>query len=961
MNITDIQLQATIRRYRERTKQREHNERLIKERRFLEIDSPERWAAFLDRHGFSARDTESFLAPKDAGLPAARGIVRGQREPFALERVLGASDLMGVAFLERGLQVARSIGRIWMGVNAGRPIGFGTGFLVSPRLLMTNHHVLGDRAVAKTSLVEFDFQLGFDGAPLATTIFALASEEFHFADANLDYAVVAVRSASANGADLRRFGWNPLIEQQGKAVISQWLNIIQHPNGEHKQLCLRENQFVDLLDDFIHYKTDTAPGSSGSPVYNDRWEVVGLHHSGVPATNTAGQMLDLDGRVWRPEMGEQRIKWVANEGARISKVIAHLRAQPMSATQRRLFNEIFSATPPAPEEPERAPLPTTDSAPGASAVVSGDGVATWSIPLSISIKIGASAAPIPVSQLPSGSAYLPAGPSQPVQAAPGGSLTGGRDAAGADELVILEAARRELGQRADVVDVRLGYVFNEDQWITEQRALVVTVRQKRAPAELREAGIAPLPQNFGGLPLQVSNPTLADLMRQVRGPGVAEAAFVDGQALREEITYFEPPGASLDEVNENMRVVAHVSPDAGWPTLRDFLDDTRRSLVIGMYDFGAPHIADAVEAAGTKRGFRKLTLVMQKGESVGEGTKANDLKDTEVVDQLSKALGSKFKNAWVKKGPVTGWIASSYHIKVAVRDQAAFWLSSGNWQSSNQPDSDPLKENPQRRVWLEKHNRDWHAIVEHAGLAKTFEQYLNHDFANNVGTDPREALDLPDLVLPEALLVPETLERTGQFKYFPPFDEQRVFKIQPLLTPDNYHAHALALIKSAEDELLIQNQTFKPPGPNHDKLRELIDAVLERQRAGIKVRIIFRLFIAADARAALEGLKDRGFDMDSIQVQTNCHTKGIIVDRRKVLLGSQNWSNDGVSVNRDASLIFDDEPLAKYFADIFEHDWTNLAQRRIGRQRQPVEFVEPSEVTPPGMIRLSWKDYLEML
>jgi len=39
---------------------------------------------------------------------------------------------------------------------------------------------------------------------------------------------------------------------------------------------------------------------------------------------------------------------------------------------------------------------------------------------------------------------------------------------------------------------------------------------------------------------------------------------------------------------------------------------------------------------------------------------------------------------------VNGWVASSYHIKVAVRDDEAAWLSSGNWQSSNQPPADPL-------------------------------------------------------------------------------------------------------------------------------------------------------------------------------------------------------------------------------------------------------------------------------
>ncbi len=41
--------------------------------------------------------------------------------------------------------------------------------------------------------------------------------------------------------------------------------------------------------------TDTAPGSSGSPVFNDQWEVVALHHMGVPKRNEHGDLLTLEG------------------------------------------------------------------------------------------------------------------------------------------------------------------------------------------------------------------------------------------------------------------------------------------------------------------------------------------------------------------------------------------------------------------------------------------------------------------------------------------------------------------------------------------------------------------------------------------------------------------------------------------------------------------------------------------
>src|SRR5439155_21158896 len=87
---------------------------------------------------------------------------------------------------------------------------------------------------------------------------------------------------------------------------------------------LRENRLVDVHDAFLTYQTDTAPGSSGSPLYNDRWEVVGLHHSGVPDTDAQGRTLSIDGKPWTQDMGEDRIRWIANEGIRVSRIIADL-------------------------------------------------------------------------------------------------------------------------------------------------------------------------------------------------------------------------------------------------------------------------------------------------------------------------------------------------------------------------------------------------------------------------------------------------------------------------------------------------------------------------------------------------------------------------------------------------------------------------------------------------------------
>lgn len=530
---------------------------------------------------------------------------------------------------------------------------------------------------------------------------------------------------------------------------------------------------------------------------------------------------------------------------------------------------------------------------------------------------------------------------------------------------ILAAARAEFLSRADVLGVRWGYVF-KNGWITKDPAIVVTVGRKRPPGDPGAAGISPLPDKFQGYPVEVTGPTPEELLAAQRGPVLAEALMGAAPLIRG-IRYKPPTNAKLTKVtDENMRVVAHVSPDAGWAQLSAFLAGVRKRLVVGMYDFGAPHILAAAEAACGRSGFRKFTLAIQPGESVGDGTKANDLRDADVVEQLGDRLHDKFEFSWVKIGRVNGWVASSYHIKVAVRDSAAFWLSSGNWQSSNQPEADPLGQKPQQAKWLEQFNREWHAVVEHPGLAKTLEAFLENDFVNNRANTPEAAVAAPEFLLPDLLMAAEAVEGIQNFRYFEPFDETRKFTVTPILTPDNYLKQVIKLVKSAKKELLIQNQTFNAPKENQDALRELLAAILERQQANVSVKIIFRFFVASVVRQNLEALQDFGFDMSAVRVQLNCHTKGMIIDREdddhaKVLLGSQNISGDGVSLNRDASLLFEDAPLARYFGTIFDHDWNHLTRQSIGHGLQSLELASGHAAVPDVMQRVSWKDYLEIM
>jgi endonuclease G len=264
-------------------------------------------------------------------------------DEFGLERIIGKSDLLPINYLEIGLNASKSVCRVQVRNESGNLQGYGTGFMVSSSLMMTNNHVLPDPNSCKRSLADFNYEDDANFVPKNTKTFFLESDRFFYTSPKdkLDFTIVAVKPTAVDGTPLSGFGNLELIEQSGKALLGEYVSIIQHPEGQQKTVSIRENQVIDTIDQYIHYKTDTQAGSSGSPVFNDQWDLVALHHSGIPAKDEQGRTLAMDNQVWTPEMGEEKIQWVANEGIRISKIMENLRVNrdKLPESHKELLNQ----------------------------------------------------------------------------------------------------------------------------------------------------------------------------------------------------------------------------------------------------------------------------------------------------------------------------------------------------------------------------------------------------------------------------------------------------------------------------------------------------------------------------------------------------------------------------------------------------------------------------------------------
>jgi V8-like Glu-specific endopeptidase len=185
-----------------------------------------------------------------------------------LEKITGAqSTLLPIAFLDIGVKVSRSVARIVR--NDGSS---GTGFLIGGGWMLTNNHVLPTFEDAKDAVAELNYQATPAGTDAPISDYELDRRRFHTSVAN-DWTVIGVEPEVE-----KEWGFIPL--KPVDIQVSAFVNIIQHPGGGPKQIGLYHNTVVFVGDGRVQYLTDTLPGSSGAPVFNDAWQVVALHHSG---------------------------------------------------------------------------------------------------------------------------------------------------------------------------------------------------------------------------------------------------------------------------------------------------------------------------------------------------------------------------------------------------------------------------------------------------------------------------------------------------------------------------------------------------------------------------------------------------------------------------------------------------------------------------------------------------------
>lgn len=213
-----------------------------------------------------------------SGTEVEEAPLNQQADEKQLEKVLGRTGVKSYRWWLNGLSRARGVARIGYDIDRGE----GTGFLLPAQslhpslgagfLLLTNAHVVsadpGIDALRPDEVV-VTFEAGEGGAEQ----YRVAEVIFSDPPGGLDTTIVRLDQEVSSE---QPYPVSRRLPSPNKARVY----VIGHPQGGTLSFSIQDNLLIDHKDPLLHYRAPTEPGSSGSPIFNARWELIGIHHAG---------------------------------------------------------------------------------------------------------------------------------------------------------------------------------------------------------------------------------------------------------------------------------------------------------------------------------------------------------------------------------------------------------------------------------------------------------------------------------------------------------------------------------------------------------------------------------------------------------------------------------------------------------------------------------------------------------
>lgn len=393
------------------------------------------------------------------------------------------------------------------------------------------------------------------------------------------------------------------------------------------------------------------------------------------------------------------------------------------------------------------------------------------------------------------------------------------------------------------------------------------------------------------------------VVQSIRWPGdlqprEGQVHFLSGQAWDPRILLLGQSQFPLKTFG-NATVTAFVSPDSSFGVLDGAISRANREILVNAYELTHPGIGDLLIAAH-QRGVSILVLL--------EGGPVGGISPDE--EGLCAALNRSGIPLFRMTTTLDAHARYRYdHAKYMVIDGTGLFVSTENFGVHGYPPPGYSG------------NRGWGAYVEEPGVAGYFREVFSADIHGGdviPYTPPSREIATPSL-LPYQVMFP-SLRATNA-------------TVTPILAPDT-SGEVISLLARAKERIEIEQASIR--NASGDELDPFLSEAVNASRRGVAVRILLDGsryndegpadnnemvdLVNSIARREALPISARILDPESGNLEA-IHTKGVVVDRRVVLISSINWNWNSPNFNREAGVILEDPAVGGYFSSVFEEDW----------------------------------------
>jgi len=399
-------------------------------------------------------------------------------------------------------------------------------------------------------------------------------------------------------------------------------------------------------------------------------------------------------------------------------------------------------------------------------------------------------------------------------------------------------------------------------------------------------------------------------------------------------------------------VISYASPDSAYVLTKKLLDEAKKSILIGIYDFTAEYMMDILINA-LNRGVT-VSIMLDLDNRKGENELWEQMKKRGIKGVPAPSCASREAKYF-----------PSCHEKVIVIDTLWTLVQSGNYTDNSIPKNEVDGCDPADPQSYVPGNRDMGIAIKSAALADFFTKIIQTDMKLQLDAMDNESPSIvpvkdPDVSLetPRPPVLPPYLFHSRQFILNEKTD------VVPVLSPDNYMKIIPDFLASATKSIYIEQQYIRSTQP---EIRRLLDAIqtAKEKNPDLDIQIIIALPYSPTSKqeiASINGLKEFGLKLGknvrylNSKFFVHCHNKLLIVDEKAVLISSQNWSDYAVIKNREAGILVFSPEIADYYASIFKGDWeTGLKKLPSNKGLRSGTGLETQ-----GMMAADIGDYVEI-